>query len=69
VINLNFISLYLPLTLWSLFLHSALNSIISSGPDQSFDKTMAEKVCAWMDVEILIHFPSSSFIGLDLSFI
>jgi hypothetical protein len=69
VINLNFRSLYISLSPSGLFLHSALNSIISSGPDQSFDKTMAEKVCAWMDVEILIHFPSSSFIGLDLSFI
>jgi len=38
------------------FLHSALNSIISSGSDQGLDKTMAEKVCAWMDVEILIYF-------------
>jgi hypothetical protein len=38
------------------FLHSALNSIISSGSDQGLDTTMAEKVCAWMDVEILIYF-------------
>ena len=38
------------------FFHSALNSIISSGADQSSDKTMAEKVCAWMDVRILIYF-------------
>jgi hypothetical protein len=30
---------------------------------------MAEKVCAWMDVGIFIYFPSSSFLGLDLSFI